>query len=172
MKKSIIILILLPFLYLNIGFYPFFLLKQQIIKKEIKAKIKANLSKDELTEMVFDKATFKSLKWIDEKEFSINNQMYDVVKIANLHNDSVFIQCIEDKKESLLFAQLDNLTKTDPKSKQNKEFFLSKLLIKGFVPIKKWTFECYFKTIHCYKTKTILYNSYILDKPCPPPKYC
>jgi len=172
LKRTIILFILLPFLYLNIGVYPFFLIKQQLIKKEIKLKLKGSIPNGELTTFVFDKTTFKSIKWLNKKEFSFNDHMYDVVKIENTNNDSIQVKCIDDKKEKLLFTQLEKLTKTSEKSKKNKELFLSKLLLKYFVPTKELTFERYYKIINCFILKIVLYNSFVIEKPSPPPKFC
>jgi hypothetical protein len=172
LKKVFIIFLLLPFLYLNIGFYPFFIIKQQLIKLEIKQKIKNNLPPNELIEIVFTKADYNSLTWKEKNEFSYHNHMYDIVKSETDKNNNIHLFCIDDKKEKSLFTQLDKLTSTSEKSKQNKEFFLTKTLFKDYLPQKVLTFEQFYKTVFHSVLQNEIYFSFIPDKPSPPPKIC
>lgn len=172
LKKAFILLFLLSFLYFNVGYYPFFIIKQQLIKREIKQKIKKNIPANELTVLLFDKSTFNSLKWMDKKEFSYNDNMYDVIKIETLKNDSIRILCIDDKKEKTLFTHLDKLTKTSEKNKQNKEVLLSTLHIKDYIPTKTMTFENFVQKPIRFITKKDHYKSYITEIPSPPPECC
>ena len=143
-----------------------------MIKKEIKLKLKGSIPNNELTTLIFDKATYTSIKWINKKEFSFNDHMYDVVKIENINNNNIKVICIDDIKEKLLFIQLDKLTKTNEKSKQNKEFFLSKLLIKDYMPTNKLIVERFYKIINRFSLIKDFYNSFETEKPSPPPKFC
>lgn len=172
MKKIIIILILLPFLYFNIGYFPFFLIKQQIIKNEIEQKIKNDIPSSELTELIFDKTTYNSLKRTDENEFSYNDHMYDIVRIKTDKNNNIHLFCIDDKKESLLMSQLYEQTKTNEKNQQNSEELFFKLFSKDYLKVNPLTLESSYIIINRFAIKKDIYKSFIPDKPSPPPKFC
>jgi hypothetical protein len=172
LKKAFIILLLLPFLYLNIGYYPFFIIKQQLIKHEIKQKIKNNVPSNELIEIVLNKADYNSLNWKEKNEFSYHDHMYDVVKSETDKDNNIHLFCIDDVKEKSLFTQLDKLTNTSEKSKQNKEFFLTKTFVKDYLPQKALAFEQFYKTVFLSVLQNEIYYSFIPDKPSPPPKTC
>ena len=172
LKKTIILLILFPFLYFSIGYYPFFLLRQQIIKHEIKQKLESGILSCELTELIFDKTDLNSIKQTDANEFSYKDHMYDIVKIKTDKNNNIHLLCIDDNKENLLISQLNEQTETNKKNHQNTEELFFKLFSKDYLKVKTLTFNSFFEIINCFTIKNDAYTSFIPDKPSPPPKFC
>jgi hypothetical protein len=43
------------------------------------------------------------LEWIEENEFRIDGEMYDVVK-REVKKDSIYLYCLHDKTESILYS--------------------------------------------------------------------
>ncbi len=78
-----------------------FVLKQQI-KKEIKQKLKSEVNSNDLVQ--FDSKLLEKATWIKpNKEFRIEGQMYDIVKIEN-----GITFCIPDFLEQQLFQNLED----------------------------------------------------------------
>jgi hypothetical protein len=171
LKKIILLLVLFPFLYFNIGYYPFFLLKQQIIKNEIKQKLSSNIPINEITELILDKTTFNSLKWVDENEISYNDHLFDVIKIEIAKNNTIHISCIDDKKESSLIAELYKQIQLNEKTTKDQDITLTELFVTEYLPTKVLTFKIYYNIINYYTGKKDTYKSFIPDMPSPPPKF-
>lgn len=74
----------------------------------MKRTIKAGLKDDEMQVFIFSNSEYENLAWQNRKEFIIENTMYDVVKSQAYGIDSIKIHCINDKKETELFANLSN----------------------------------------------------------------
>lgn len=103
------------------------------MKEYILAKHNAN-NIEEFRFSVNDKETPGKLQWENEKEFSYNGLMYDVVDIKK-ENEEIVIHCIKDKKENQLvndYARLSKDAQGDPVSK-NKSTVLIKLITNVFV---------------------------------------
>lgn len=77
-------------------------------KKEMKRSIKAGLKENEMLVFLFSTKEYTNLSWLNKKEFVIENTMYDVVKTSPIGKDSIKVHCINDKKETELFANLSN----------------------------------------------------------------
>lgn len=87
--------------------YLIFKVKQTCIRNEIKNTIKHGLSENEM--MCFSQHEIKHAQWNEiNKEFWLNGNIYDVVKIT-YKNGIKFYWCINDNKEKRLFATLDNI---------------------------------------------------------------
>ncbi len=147
-------------------------MKQQIIRNEIKQKLKGNIQDKELIVLVFDKTSYNTLKWLKKNEFYYQDHLYDVINIEITEGGSIRIKCIDDKKENQLFKQLDKLTKSSSKNKQNKEILLAKMFVKDYVPTKTVELSNFYKKIIRFTGENKKYKSYIPDKQSPPPKYC
>jgi hypothetical protein len=81
---------------------------QHIVKKEIKKSIINGIEKNKLTLLIFSNKKLKELKWKHDKEFEYKNLMYDIV-YRYTKNDSTFLWCWPDNKETALNKQLNNL---------------------------------------------------------------
>lgn len=107
MKKAVSIFLLVIFLFNAVGYYVFFKVVQHQIKSEIKKEIKLNLNSSELTVIKFPLSEIRNIHWLEKgKEFSYDNQMFDVVRRTS--NDGIItFYCINDKQEKKLFENLE-----------------------------------------------------------------
>ena len=110
------IALLLLILFQSTGYLVIFKVQQQQIRREIKSRIKAGVSEDELVLLKFptywrEVETFQC-QFIKDHEFRYNGTMYDIVRQVT-RGDSTWYYCLTDEKETFLFAQLDELVKRD-----------------------------------------------------------
>lgn len=104
-----------------------FHIQRQRIRKEIKTRIKQGVPKGEMRVFSFSLSgdDLKNLQWHNDHEFRFEQRMYDVVH-RSIQNDSIYFQCIDDNQETVLFAQLDELTRvkqnTGPYRQQNTQW--------------------------------------------------
>lgn len=89
------------------GYIIVFKITQIQIKKEVKRELKSKVKSTDLHLISFSKNDLDKINWMEEeKEFLLNNKMYDIVK-KEISENSVLFYCIDDKKEAELFANLD-----------------------------------------------------------------
>jgi hypothetical protein len=99
--------------------------------------------------------------------------MFDIVR-KTIVNDTNYFYCINDKKEELLFKNLDflvknNLSNNSPAKKQSKA--ISLLIIKGEIENVKINFyPGPVNAVHRVSKKVALINVFI-DILTPPPEY-
>jgi hypothetical protein len=106
-KRLISILMLL--LIISHGSVHLFILKiyQTQHSKNIFLSIEKGMIKDDLILFKFNKYDLEKglsyLEWIEENEFRIDGEMYDVVK-REVKKDSIYLYCLHDKTESILYS--------------------------------------------------------------------
>jgi hypothetical protein len=111
-KKWLPIFFLGIFIYNLVGYYPTYILFQSEIHREVAEIIGAGIDRDDLKILKFKITEVNSqsqackVSWYDEKEFSFDGLMYDIVE-QELLNDSVFFYCYADDEESDLLAGLN-----------------------------------------------------------------
>lgn len=136
MKKAFTISLLLFFVLEITGFYPVFKLSQWNLRKEMKSLIKAGVPESELHVLPFSRRDLACLTWEREgKEFRKNGQMFDVVRRVD-KKDTVILYCVNDKQESVLFANLDEILSKNAE-KNGHHGKISKLLTLTFVVPEK-----------------------------------
>jgi len=155
-----------------VGHHIIFHLQQAGIKAEMKRLVTHQLSKNETENLVFalyDQETFGKLNWEGDLEFNFNGEMYDVVS-KKIVGDKMIIQCINDKKETILVNKLCNDWKENDRSnKMANELF--QLLQTLFHEDNSKDFPM--------ATATAFSSSFLLDKlpsqikkiPTPPPQF-
>lgn len=110
MKKYGFSLLIIIFLWQVVGNVLYFSVEQMRIRKAIKTRMKSTLKESELATLSFTSTEFEQLLWIKEnKEFRFNGHLYDVYRIKK-QNGKIVCQCIDDIKETQLFASLDEDT--------------------------------------------------------------
>ena len=136
--KKIVAFILLTALFLNIiGYHFIFQMQQHQVKEDMKEYLSSSKDIQNAVELRFslaDASSISKLKWEEEKEFTYNGEMYDVIKKENANGELV-IQCIKDKKETHLvnnYEKVSKETQGDPLSK-NKSTGLLKLITGIFI---------------------------------------
>ena len=118
MKKYIAIFLLVILIGdLSIHFL-LFNLKKKEIKRTVKEFIINNVPEKELISMTMTKDDLSKLDWKDRKEFSLNNEMYDVLK-SDTTNGNVKIIAYKDNKETELIATFKNFISNKLNDKLN-----------------------------------------------------
>ncbi len=170
MKKLFAYIFLPLFLYGAVGYFPAFLFKQNLLRKEIKQRIKKSFPENELSVFSFNKTEYSKLKWEKEnKEFHYENSMYDIVKKLTDENGNIILYCINDKQENQLFAHLEEMVqKNSSNDKTPLKIFklLSNIVVSqkinfAFVPEKEK---------NSYSEFQSFFSSFIGKIPAPPPK--
>ncbi len=58
------------------------------------------------------KNAHSKIEWKDDKEFRFENKLYDVIRM-DTSGDSVYIYCLYDEDDTMLYSVLDNLIEDD-----------------------------------------------------------
>lgn len=106
MRKLVTFGLFILFTWQIIGFVGYFEISHARLKKEIKTLLKQGVPKDELVYFEFDDKQLKDLIWLKKNEFDLNGNLFDVVRSHRLENGKTYLECISDKKETILFAKL------------------------------------------------------------------
>jgi hypothetical protein len=115
LKKLSLIILIAVFAYGQVGYYIVMHHSQSVQKEVIKEKILSQFKEDEL-EIISVSDNHKQIYWEEEgKEFSLNGQMYDVVKRV-IVSGKVMLYCINDKKERQLVDDYNSITKHNSSS--------------------------------------------------------
>ncbi|MGE5846924.1 MAG: hypothetical protein ACM34O_09380 [Ignavibacteria bacterium] len=154
LTKQIISLLML-FLIVTHGIYHIFIFKtlQSIYKNEISERISEGPDEEEL--VIFNYSIETGLPnaiWIEEHEFRYKMHMYDVVK-KEIRNDSVYLYCIMDEKESALFDAMDRILSGLTSNSED-----SKKIVNYFNPFYSLPSEIEYRSL-CYSDES--YNSKI-----------
>lgn len=138
--------------------------------------IKQNLSDEELTlikvPLKFIEKNNNILEWEKENEFKYKGSLYDVVKKIQ-KNDTIYFYCINDKKEEVLFANLEEHIRyeTDsnlPQKKGSRE--LVKMLIKDYFFENSSIAFNFHQEDFIFNNFNVLYHSIPDEVISPPPK--
>lgn len=105
-RKLIPSVLLGVFLFQMLGFTVYFQLEQAKIRKQLKKVLKEGVPKDQMRTFTFAKSDFDRLKWVKKNEFQQNGRFYDVVWKKQLTQDSIFLECVDDTQETVLFENL------------------------------------------------------------------
>lgn len=106
MRKLVSFGLFILFTWQIIGFVGYFEFSHYHLKKEIKTLLKQGVSEDELVVFEFDEKQLSELIWLKKNEFDLKGNLFDVVRSHRLSNGKMYMQCISDKKETILFAKL------------------------------------------------------------------
>ena len=89
-----------------VGFTAYFEVSHYLIRKEVKALIKQGVPEKDRIIFIFSASEIESLQWVKKNEFRLGNRMYDVIQSRKLSHGTTEFQCISDKQEDVLFANL------------------------------------------------------------------
>jgi hypothetical protein len=112
LKRIIPILLLLSLSLNGTAYYFLFRLQQDKIRKEIKMMIKAGVPDGELSVIRHTAENSEDFFWIHSREFRYRGVMYDVVRSEQASDGATLLHCVTDHQETLLFANLDRMTKS------------------------------------------------------------
>lgn len=144
------------------------------IQKEIYSFAEKGLFTNELAliKMPVNKPNTDGFRLIDKREFKYKGEFYDVVK-KKIVNDTIFYYCLNDKKETSLFDNLDKHIKThndlnSPHQRKNQN--LVKSMIKDYIPQIKQSNSYTQNTIVNYLIFSERVADLSTEVPTPPPQ--
>lgn len=105
-RRLLILILALSLFYQIFGYLVVFNLNTMLCTKEAKRIIKAGLKEEEMTSFRFSSNEYAGINLQNKKEFKHQNNLYDVVRTENIGQDSILVYCINDEKETELFANL------------------------------------------------------------------
>ena len=173
MKKHIAILLFVIFSIDIAGYYLVFSFRQIIIKQNIKYSIKLNLPNELLTLIISTPSTAKEILWKERGEFRYRGNMFDIVRKVIKSGDSIFYYCINDKKETKLFSNLEEYVNKSQEAQKDAssrfQNYLNFHSILFFKPVKE--FICRFNENYLvYNYIQSSYLNFIPDILSPPPE--
>ncbi|HBF18736.1 MAG TPA: hypothetical protein DDW81_01490 [Cryomorphaceae bacterium] len=121
LKRIPAIAMLLLLIIHMVGGGMYFHIQRSHIRKEIKTRIKRGVPQEELQVFHFqDESELDLLQWHNDHEFRSEGTMYDVVK-RETRPDGIYLHCINDHQETVLFAQLNELVQKRCSQESNQE---------------------------------------------------
>jgi hypothetical protein len=101
MQKLLLISFSIILMYVNIGYYVQVTVQKELARHEMKERIISNIPDSLLTRLEL-KAIEQQITWKeDEKEFWLNDDLYDLVK-SEIIAGKTYLYCINDQKEETL----------------------------------------------------------------------
>ena len=91
---------------------------QQQVKQEIKQRIKNSPPPEALTAFLFSEVEYKNIDWLEENEFRLDGEMYDVARKKVDGKGNVILYVINDKKEKKLFIDLEEQAKENAQNSE------------------------------------------------------
>lgn len=108
LKKTIVAALLAVMVYNYVGYYAICLAIEWHLEEEMEETLLKN-APEALLEKIIYTGNEQHIHWEEEgREFLLNGQMYDVVKVKKENGKTVFL-CINDKKEEELVKQLSQV---------------------------------------------------------------
>jgi hypothetical protein len=149
-KKTIVIILLMCFLFNTTGVYTVFYALQYENKERITELISKGIPEEYLTILKIPERIAKEnntlFQRIESNEIRYKDNMYDVVKEEHC-NGFVYFYCINDEREDELISSLENCTSNDATSNQLKnkpEIDFLKQLIKNLIKDYRIDYNHYF----------------------------
>ena len=142
MKKALAALLLSIIFISQVGYYFIYTIHQHIIKEEVERELLKHIP-DASLELIIAEDFGNKIEWEEKgKEFSLNDELYDVARIE-IKDGKTHLYCINDKKEKEL---LDNLVKAVNKNHDNKKernnvkpFLTDMIVVTSFEPMKTFS---------------------------------
>ena len=106
-RKTVQYILLFLFIWQIVGFVTYFEISHFKLKKEVKLLLKQGVPKDELVCFEFTDNEMNDLIWLKKNEFNLNGSLFDVVRKSKDNNGVNHLECLSDKKETVLFARLN-----------------------------------------------------------------
>ena len=120
MKNATAYFLLFIFTFNLGGSYVILKIQQHQLHPEIIDQIKSGISEKDLTSIAISSKNEKELIWEDEEEFSYKGEMYDVVYVEILNENTKIYHCISDIQETNLIAKYHKELQKKQKSKNNR----------------------------------------------------
>lgn len=131
LKKALSVAILIVFLAHFVGFYIYFFAQLQVVRREMRAKLK-ELPTEQLDLIVLSRAEYQTAK-VEEHEIKVEGKMYDISRVLE-RNGKVFVYCLHDKAEDNLLAFLDKILSLPLKDKKSAPQLVKFTLLSYILP--------------------------------------
>ena len=132
LKKALSVVILIIFLAHFAGFYIYFFTQLQVVRQEMRAKLK-ELPPEELELITLSVNEYQKAK-VEEHEIKVGGKMYDIARIVE-KNGNVLVYCLHDKAEDSLLAFLDKILKLPLKDKKTSPQLVKFTLLSYILPL-------------------------------------
>lgn len=173
MKSRLFGIILMLTLLWPIYFICHIVSQRASIRREIKHRIIAGMSRDELVPMKFQKDKYQSILIPGKNEFKWEGTMYDVVDLEQ-QGDSVIAWSWRDHRETALDKKMDMLISrvlgSSPQDKERRKQILS--FFKLFYYSGSTSTQMFYSIqVNDYQPeKNVRYYSVMFEPPTPPPQ--
>lgn len=135
LKKSTVILFLIIVFLSQCGYYCFCTIQLLLAKEAAREQLLKDIPENLLTKICTSDNT--AIQWEEEgKEFRLNGEMYDVVKMK-YENGKTYVICINDEKEDEIFAAFEKVIESNIENSSNQ----SKHHSTGKIVIPDWVLE-------------------------------
>lgn len=129
---------------------------------------------EHISEFAFNMYEYESLHWEHDSEFTLKGEMYDVIK-KEFRNDSVFMQCIHDKKETSINKSIVKFIAgfLSENPLHDKQMIALSEFVKQLAPImfiRPTIISTFTEMIEMNKMTHLPHNGFS-DPSIPPPKY-
>ena len=176
MKKIATLFLLSIFLFNTAGYFIAFKVFQYQIQKEIKAEIKQQIDPSELTTIIIDKKNIEKIDWVKKgKEMFYEGGLYDVVRSTE-DAASIIYFCINDKKEELLFANLEDHINThiatnNSTKNQDQKKIADHVIKLYFSNEQHEMLQSFTLNKHTFFYADLFYKSALIEMDFPPPEF-
>lgn len=171
LRKNTIILFFVALIVLQAFINCLFEIAKECHKENIIENVLSKLPTNYLTKV---NAINSNIIWIENgKEFVLNGEMYDVVTIEKLNNNTIYY-CFSDKDEDALlkkYDELNNQNKPINSSKQLHHFSTIDIFCTALPLFDNITLNAASISVSP-KDKSFLYPTFSADIVIPPPQNC
>ena len=115
------------------GYYLLFSYQKMQVRSEMKQLIKQSVPETELTRIVISGPDHKRLQWKDRHEFRYRGFLYDIVRITE-HGDTTIYDCISDTQETRLFSNLEDWVQGARDRNENGSFLVKVMQLNSLFP--------------------------------------
>jgi hypothetical protein len=174
LKKIIALFFLCVFLFTSLGYFVAFKFSQLEIKAEMHSRIMTETPVSRLVCVIVPAEKLNTICWTEDREFSFEGKMYDLVKKEKYADGSVHFYCLNDSKEDELLNKLDENLASQLDAGKNTNSKTGKLILKLLAfdyfsqPASN---TIYLESVSCLKQNFILhYLSLSREISSPPPR--
>lgn len=169
-------LLLLLMLVQTAGPMLVFSIQQQQVRREIRHRIKAGVSEDQLVHLAIpvslEKKPNSRFRRMHSREFRFDGHMYDIVRQKQI-GDTTFYACIADDEETALFANLQQMIRDEMQhnpERQRQRQDAQRLLDSQFLVNVAASSQPVAPEFFCTQQGSARPHSFIPIPPTPPPE--
>jgi hypothetical protein len=166
-KKALSVFVLIIFLAHFAGFYIYFFTQLQVVRQEMRAKLKA-LPPEELELFTLSTSEYQKAK-VEDHEIKIVGKMYDIARIVE-KNGKVLVYCLHDKAEDGLLSFLDKILKLPLKDKKTSPQLVKFTILSYILPSTPRWGNSAPKLLNVFTHYHLHFSSFFPSLESPPPR--